>query len=199
VSIYKTKDWLEVKPYFVNKIKDESIDLSSFIKEYLEWMKKPKSHRLDAYAIVYREVLGVDKNGKNADPSTWGALFDRIKDLHELVIKDGSIFAKIISCESLAHRYVDLFLASNNEKYLTLYESLYEKTHKLAIKGKYWKNVDSSLYWLGIAYSRCGMDKEAINAFCRIKNRKGERYTKSPAYQKKMKYARSCCKKKRVS
>jgi hypothetical protein len=198
MSVYKTKDWLENKPYFVKKIKDKSVDLKSFISEYLEWMKKPTYHRFDAYAIVYREALGVDKNGKNADPSTWGTTFDRIKQLHGLIMKDGSIFAKVISCEGLAHRYVDLFLASNDEEYFNLYESLYEKTHKLALKGKYWKNVDSSLYWWGIAYTRCGKDKKAIDAFCRIKNRKGERYKKSPAYQKKMKYARNCCKKKRV-
>jgi len=28
----------------------------------------------------------------------------------------------------------------------------YVVSHKAAIKGKYWKNVDSSLYWLAVAY-----------------------------------------------
>ncbi|MAG26969.1 hypothetical protein CMI47_15630 [Candidatus Pacearchaeota archaeon] len=198
MSVYTTKDWLEVKPYFVSKIKDENISLKSFIDEYLQWMKKPKGHRLDAYAIIYREVLGVDKNGKNADPSLWGSMFDRITLLHNMIMDRGSIFAKVISCEGLAHRYVDLYLFNKDKKNIKTYEDLYEDAHQLAIKGKYWKNVDSSMYWLGIAYSRCGFNKKAVNAFCRIKNRKGERYKKSPAYQKKMKYARNCCKKKRV-
>jgi len=198
MSVYTTKGWLETRPYFVDKIKDLKVDFKEFIEEYLDWMKKPTGSRLDAYAIIYRNVLGIDKNGKNSDPSTWGELFDRIKSLHKLVMRDGSIFAKVISCESLAHRYVDLYLKNKKESDFKEFESLYEDTYKFSLKGKYWKNVDSSIYWLGIAYARCGYNKKSVSAFCRVHKRKGKKYTKSPAYQSKMKYAKNCCRKKKV-
>jgi tetratricopeptide (TPR) repeat protein len=207
-NYYKSKGWSETRLYFVSKIKDLSIDLRDFIDEYLLWMESPKGHkkgankkgagRFDAYAIIYRNVLRIDKNGLGADPSTWGLLFDRIKDLHEMVMKDGSIFAKIMTCENLAHRYLDLYLKYKKEEDYERFEKLYKTAYDLSVKGEYWKNVDSSYYWLGIAYIRCEEPIKAIKCFCKVAGNKNPQYRMSTAFWKKVKYAKTCCKRQEI-
>tara|TARA_Y100000034_G_scaffold92333_1_gene111580 strand:- start:25388 stop:26074 length:687 start_codon:yes stop_codon:yes gene_type:complete len=207
MSVYNSEDWLKIRPYFVKKIKDFNVDLKDFIDEYLSWMSNPDLHikgskglqgRFDAYAIIYRDVLCIDKNGKDADPSTWGPLFDRIKDLHDMIMKDGSLFAKVQTCENLAHRYLDLYLLHGKKEDYNMFKGLYKSAHKYALEGKYWKNVDSSYYWLGIAYIRCDEYEKAVSCFCRVHRRRGKRYNVSSAFNRKLKFATNCCKRKKV-
>ena len=201
MSIYETRDWKKTRPYFVEKIKDFSIDLNEFVDEYLSWMESPNKNlqgRCDAYAVIYREVLGVDKNGKDADPDTWGKYFDRVKDLHMMIMENGSVFAKMISCEGLAHRYLDMHLRYGRDEDFKECSSLYKAAHNWARTGKFWKNVDSSFYWLGMAYVRCDNYPKAITYFCKVANRKGKRYNVSSSFNKKLKYANNCCKRRRI-
>ncbi len=139
MSVYTSDDWLKTRPYFVKKIKDFNIDLKDFIDEYLLWMSNPDLHvkgskglqgRFDAYAIIYRDVLCIDKNGKDADPSTWGPLFERIKDLHDMIMKDGSLFAKVQTCENLAHRYLVLYVLYIKVQDYPTFTGLYKSAHK---------------------------------------------------------------------
>ena len=78
-----------------------------------------------------------------------------------------------------------------------VYETL-EYFCKYALEGKYWKNVDSSYYWLGIAHIRCDEYEKAVSCFCRVHRRKGKRYNVSSAFNRKLKFATNCCKRKKV-
>jgi hypothetical protein len=138
---------------FSSQIADTNIPLQSFMPDLLKWMQKPAyGWRLEPYHLIIRMACGVAKKGKKSDISKWSHLLPRLEAIIEHTNKHGSIFAKTVITESVAHRYVDMFLQTHEVRYKDKFKNAYLKAFEHAKNGKIRKNQISSLFWLAEAY-----------------------------------------------
>ena len=181
---------------FAKKISSD-IDINNYISDLLKWLEKPTSG-LEPYGAFIRIAMGVGKNGYDSDPQKWLSLLNKIEQITAIVDKNGSCFAKTILHESIAHRYADLFLLDKSVEYEQKMLDHYSLANKYALDGEYYKNVDSSFYWLAVAYHRAGEWKKARYYYCRIAKREGHRFTRSKFFIRKIELSKRYCREKNM-
>jgi len=205
--VRKGKNWWMDEPGYVKYlplVKDTSVSIKSFIAGILKWLSKPKYPGYEPYGALIRDMFSAGKNGKKSKVSDWVKLLPRAEKIVSGANKWGSLFAKAILNECIAHRYADCLLQTKDLIWEGKMRSSYLAAHKAAIKGKYWKNVDSSLYWLAVAYQRASEKgrfpndsmrflRLALKYYTNVVNRKGPRYTISPDFNKKIVRAKKMC------
>lgn len=200
MSVYDTKEWKEDLPRFTNLLKDPSIPVNSFANEIIEWFGIPKLDRFDPYAALYRNVCSAEKDGMSAKPEEWADLLPRLEELHKMCMKSRYNWARIISSESIAHRWADMDIHLKDSSYRKKWMQAYDESCHLASEGakkdeRYLKFVDSSMYWKAHALARCGEYEKAKETYCKVCKRKGNRYGSiSPAFLTKLRIAKEICK-----
>lgn len=175
---------------FAKLISDIHIPIETFINDLLVWFKKPAVKKNDPYACLFRISLKIKKNGRGANPREWGEIFPRIEKIVEIINDRGSIYARIIMNETIAHRYADYFIQMgiHSEKM----KKCYKKAHELAVKYKYLKNIDSTLYWLAVAYEKGGRPDLARKYYCKVALRKGKRFDRD-THKRKIRLCKLKC------
>ncbi len=198
--------WMDVPGYvkYLPVVRDTSIPVESFIAGLLKWLNKPKYAIYEPYGALMRDMFDAGKNGKKSRVSDWDKLLPRAEKIVRYADKHGSLFARTILNECIAHRYADCLLQTRDLVWEAKMRDAYMKAYKAALKGRYWKNVDTSLYWLAVAYyhaaekNRFPEDKQrflrlACKFYCKVANHKGVRYNKSSEFRKKISVARKMC------
>jgi hypothetical protein len=155
-----------------------SIPIDTFINDLLDFLNEDKSGQ-EPYAMLVRNAFGVQKNGYDANPSKWSALLPRIEEILSIVNNKGSIFAKMIFNESMGHRYSDCWFETNDPAYEAKMSKCYLEGYKQSCKIKSYKNIDSTMFWLAVAYHRMGRFEEARKYYKTVANRGGPRFFKS--------------------
>lgn len=173
--------------YCVGLITDEDL-----MRDLILWtnIKEYRQTRQEPYALFFRLVFKAKKNGHKTtkeDLKNWDLILPRVVKIIEEINRDGSIFAKTIFNESIAHRYANYYILLG--KYETEMKKHYLLAYNYALEGRLYKNIDSSIYWMARAYEYAGNKEEAYKYFCQVVNRKGKRY-RDPGQRKKIK----CCK-----
>jgi len=200
----KGKNWWMDEPGYVKYlplVRDTSIPIKNVIPGVLKWLHKPKYDTYEPYGALMRDMFCAGKNGSKSKVGDWGELLLRAEAIVRSANKRGSFFAQAILNECIAHRYADCLFQTRNLEWEEKMRSSYVKAYKAAVKGKYWKNVDSSLYWLAFAYhnaskkNRFPEDKErflklSYEYYSKVVNRKGTRYKQSSAFNEKMRMAK---------
>lgn len=176
--VSKRKKSREKLRIFVEKIQDIDCSIDSFIDDLIKWYKQPPEPKFgyETFAALTRKSLEVGPQGSNVDVSKWDQILPRLERIQDIFENKGSYFGRIILSESLAHRYVDIFLHDGEPKYKERAEQLYRHAFKLAKKNKQYKNIDSSLMHWGAACLKFGEIENARKLFRSILNRKGPRY-----------------------
>lgn len=200
MSVYETKEWKEDLPKFTALIKDFSVPVSSFAEQIAEWFGNPKLERFDPYAALYRNACEAEKDGMAAKPEDWKDMLPRLESVHEVCVKSRYNWARIISSESMAHRWADMEIHLNDKSYRKKWVNAYNDSYNYASEGakkddRYLKFVDSSMYWKAHALARCGDYEAAKETYCKVCKRKGSRYgVISPAFLTKLRIAKEICK-----
>jgi hypothetical protein len=200
MSVYDTKEWKEDLPKFVGFIKDVSIPVENFADEIVVWFGKPKLDRFDPYAALYRNVCDAEKDGMASKPDSWDKMLPRLESLHEVCINSKYNWARIISSESIAHRWADMDIHLGKKEYRNKWIYAYDQSYKYSLMGssedkRYLKFVDSSMYWKAHALARVGEYDNAKETYCQVCKRKGARYGAiSPAFKTKLRIAKEICK-----
>lgn len=200
MSVYETKEWTVDLPKYTSMLKDISMPVASFADEIVGWFGIPKLERFDPYAALYRNVCESQKDGMASKPENWSELMPRLEELHNICMKSRYNWAKIISSESIAHRWVDMELHLGKSEYRKRWISAYDDSYKLATYGsqkdkRYFKFVDSSMYWKAHGLARLGDYEESKKHYCQVCKRKGDRYGSiSPAFKTKLRIAKEICK-----
>lgn len=200
MSVYETKEWKVDLPRFTSLLKDQSMPVSSFADEIIEWFGKPALERFDPYAALYRNVCSSEKDGMASKPEEWKEILPRLEELHGLCMKSRYNWARIISSESIAHRWADMEIHLNDKSYRQKWTQAYDESFALSSHGskndeRYLKFVDSSMYWKAHALARCGDYEQAKKTYCKVCKRKGSRYgVISPAFLTKLRIAKEICK-----
>lgn len=199
------KNWWMKDPGYLKYtalLRNTSILVDEIAPEMVEWLRRP-TQSYEAYAAVIRDVCRADKNGCKADIAGWTRIMPRLEELLEYFNQHGSFFGKTIINECMGHRYADYLLQTGDMKYEEKMRICYEMSWSKACRGKYIKNIDSSLYWLAWAYDRaCAVDdlseyreylrSQAIKNYCNVANRKGKRFI-GGSEPRKVKRSKVCC------
>jgi hypothetical protein len=200
MSVYETKEWVEDLPKFTALLKDINTPVSSFGEEIVIWFGKPKLERFDPYAALYRNVCESEKDGMASNPANWGSVLPRLEELHNMCMASRYNWARIISSESIAHRWADIDIHLGKKEYRNKWMQAYDDSCRYATMGsasdkRYLKFVDSSMYWKAHALARVGEYEDAKEIYCKIFKRKGARYGAiSPAFKTKLRIAKEICK-----
>jgi hypothetical protein len=200
MSVYETKEWTEDLPRFTNLIKDTSIPTESFAKEIVEWFGGPKLERFDPYAALYRNACDSQKDGMASQPDQWSNILPRLEAIHEACMSSRYNWARIISSESIAHRWADMEIHLKDKSYRSRWIKAYDTSYELSLMGsskdkRYLKFVDSSMYWKAHALARVGEYEKAKECYCSVCKRRGARYGAiSPAFKTKLRIAKEICK-----
>lgn len=198
MSIYESKEWKVHLKKFVNLIKNESVDIDSYIMEIVSWLSNPKLKRFEPYCALYRNALDADKDGKCAKPLLWKDTFIKIEKIHDACMYYGSPWARVISSETISHRWFDfdfhLGMSEYRDRWILGYDTSYNISLKLFPYDKrYLKFLDSSLYWKANAFYKIGDPEKAKEIFCKIANRDGKRYGISDAFLRKIRVSDEIC------
>jgi len=181
-------------------IKRIILPISYFSDDLLEWLRKPRAGigMYSPYALVIRNALNVGKNGRGAKTKQWGNIFPRVEEILSLVNKEGSIFAKMVMNESVAHRYADYYLQTikpkTKKKYEKKMKKCYTYAYNLSLTTKHTKFMDSAMYWLAVAYQKGNEMHKAIPYYCMVANREGKRH-RNKYHLSKINKAKKICKK----
>lgn len=200
MSVYETKEWTEDLPRFTALLKDVNAPVDSFGDDIIKWFGKPQLERFDPYAALYRNVCESEKDGMASNPVNWGDVLPRLEELHQMCMRSKYNWARIISSESIAHRWADMDIHLGKKDYRTKWINAYDDSYKYASLGapsdkRYLKFVDSSMYWKAHALARVGEYDLAKETYCKIFKRKGNRYGAiSPAFKTKLRIAKEICK-----
>ncbi len=177
--IRKRKQHREKLQYFVAKLRNLDCPVDSIVDELIKWYTQPPMPKFgyETFAALVRDALEVNVDGKNVNNiNQWEYIIPRIEKIQEIFEDRGTLFGRIIISESLAHRYVDLFLHTKDSKYRQKAEEYYLHSFALSKKNKQFKNIDSSLIHLGKAYLKFGETQAARKTFRKLLKRKGRRY-----------------------
>ena len=199
MSVYDTEEWKINLKKFVELIKDDSIDVSKYGLDIVDWLSNPRLERFEPYCALYRDSLDADKDGKASNPHVWGSRFIRIEQIHNLCMLHGSSWAKIISSETIAHRWLDMEYHLGMKEYRNKWVNGYDTSHSISLScspkdKRYFKFVDSSLYWKANGFCKFKEFDIAQKIFCQIAERKGKRYSYiSTAFNRKLKVSKLFC------
>ena len=198
--------WMDDYGYvkFVPMIKDVNLPINMFIDGLLVWLKKPKYKTYEPYSALLRDVFNAGKAGRKAKVDDWLVLLPHVERIVGVINKLGSNFAKAVLNESIAHRYSDCLCQTGDLSYEKKMKGSYLLGHKYARKGNYTKFIDSSLYWLAVAYHRASYVKglsecrdrfreQSLIYYCKAAARLGNHYTMSKFHTKKLTDAKRKC------
>lgn len=201
-----TKYWWKYERIyrFVEIIKNLDTPIESFVDSLVDEMGIFRL-RQEPVAAIIRDVFGASKNGKTADVRNWDQLMPRVEKIVQYINDKGNAFSKVVANESIAHRYADYLMQTGDIKYEEKMLFHYLLSHKLAKKKGYLKNIDSTLYWIAVAYERASdvaslsefkdrFLQESKKYYCMVASRKGKRFKRGPAFGNKIKVASSKCK-----
>jgi hypothetical protein len=199
MSVYENEEWTINLKKFVDLIKDDNADVSEYAPNIVSWFGKPRLKRFEPYCALYRNALDADKDGKSSNPSLWGSRLKKIEYIHNLCMLQGKSWAKIISSETIAHRWLDMEYHLGMKEYRDKWIFGYDTSHAISLEmspkdRRYFKFVDSSLYWKAHGFCKFSEFDIAKTIFCQIAERKGKRYDyMSTAFNRKLRVSKLIC------
>lgn len=167
-------------------IKNTAKSVDSFSLLFVDFMNRSSSIQQENYAMVIRNAFSAGKNGVEIELEECEAIMPRVEKLCDIVNNKGNAIAKTICCESLAHRYADMWYFTRDDNYEKKCQFYYNKCHEIALQNQYWKNVDSSIYWLAVANHRMNLLDEAKKTYLRVATRGSPRFLKSTSFRRKI-------------
>ena len=159
-------------------IADLNLPIDNYINQLLDFMSIQKTGQ-DIYGMLVRNAFGVGKNASNADPKKWQDLLNRVETILGIVNQKGSIFAKVIFNESMGHRYSDCWFETKHEQYEVKMKQCYVFSHEQSKLANLYKNIDSTMFWLAVAYHRMGRFADAKYYYKIVADRGEPRFLKS--------------------
>lgn len=173
--------------------------MSKYAIDIVKWFSKPRLERFEPYCALYRNALDAGKDGKASNPSLWGSRLKKIEYIHNMCMLRGKSWAKIISSETIAHRWLDMEYHLGRKEYRDKWIGGYDASHDISLEmspkdKRYFKFIDSSLYWKANGFCKFKEFDIAQKIFCQIANRGGKRYDKiSTAFNRKLKVSKLMC------
>jgi hypothetical protein len=157
----------KVQKKFIKLIRNPEVPVDDFVDDILAWLNKPECS-YEPYAALVKMALGIGYHQRRGKIDGWNDVFPRVQRIVKISDKRGSPFARTILNESMGHRYLDMWLQTKDSQYEILMKQSYLRAHKAAKKGRYPKNIDSTIFWMAAAYERAGEQDMARQYYAEV-------------------------------